>query len=356
MDMTESKIEDDTLIKSLISLTSQQDMESLEDHLLIDMMELLCADEIRLTQDIHADDGYGIKQIRQVGNDHQSIEVLTEHCINCSLGAASCVTSGSGCCVQSLANGLSGLLIPVQTVDGRYAVLSIISKEPQQFDLQIPIGMVRIYENFHTVFYNSEVDTLTGLLNRKTFDKRLSKIVSADVTESSDNDNPVQKWVSGERRHHHGEECHNWIGVIDIDHFKRINDGFGHLYGDEVLLLLAQQMRKNFRTNDLLFRYGGEEFVVVLEAITQEDAFMVFERFRSKVSSYDFPQVGKVTISIGLNRIDSGCIVSEVFGCADKALYYAKSNGRDQVCFYEQLVEEGKIENEVRGSSEIELF
>ena len=349
------EIEQERLINSLISLTSQHDKESLEDSLLICMMELLHADEIRLTQDIHADDGHSIKQISHVGKNHQSLEVVSEHCINCSPGASSCIKSGPGCCVQTLANGLSGLLLPIQTAGGRYAVLTIISEDIHQFNRQLLVGMVRIYENFHTVFHNSEVDTLTGLLNRKTFDKQLAKIVSGDETDSSDSTNPVQKWVSEERRHN-DDECHSWIGVIDIDHFKRINDGFGHLYGDEVLLLLAQLMRKSFRGSDLLFRYGGEEFVVVLEATTKEDAFFVFDRFRKIVAAYPFPQVGTVTISIGLSRIETGCIVSTVFGSADKALYYAKSNGRDQVCFYEQLVEEGKIESEVSGGGDIEMF
>lgn len=355
MDMTEPTIETDKLIKSLIGLTSQQDMESLEDYLLIGMMELLHADEIRLTHDIHAEYGHCIKQISRLGNNHKSLEVLTEHYMNCSTGVAFCMDSGLSSCTQSLAGGLSGLLIPIKMVDGRCAVLSVIRKDRHDFDQEMAVGVARIYENLHTVFHSSEVDTLTGLLNRKTFDKRLSRIISGELHDSKTNSNLIQKWVDDDRRHQI-EECHSWIGVIDIDHFKRINDGYGHLYGDEVLLLLAQLMRKNFRSTDFLFRYGGEEFVIILESTSKKDAFMVFERFRKKVAAYDFPQIGKVTISIGFNRIDAGSIVSEVFGCADKALYYAKSNGRDQVCFYEKLVETGKIEREVRGGDNLEIF
>lgn len=70
------------------------------------------------------------------------------------------------------------------------------------------------------------------------------------------------------------------MGVLDIDHFKSINDRFGHLYGDEVLLLLSRIMRKNFREGDLLFRYGGEEFIVLLQNVDEERAKCVLERLR----------------------------------------------------------------------------
>jgi diguanylate cyclase (GGDEF)-like protein len=142
---------------------------------------------------------------------------------------------------------------------------------------------------------------------------------------------------------------------MDIDHFKRINDEFGHLYGDEVLLLLSRCMQRNFRQTDKLFRFGGEEFVVVLDRTSQPNSLKVLERFRNAIENYNFPQVGRVTISIGyvcLNGIDDP---STLVGRADQALYYAKEHGRNQVCFYEGLLAEGKLVAE-HFTDDIQLF
>jgi diguanylate cyclase (GGDEF)-like protein len=111
------------------------------------------------------------------------------------------------------------------------------------------------------------------------------------------------------------------------------------LYGDEVLLLFSQMMEKHFRYNDFLFRFGGEEFVVILNLVDQENAEWVFERFRQRIGEFEFPTVGRVTVSIGVTHIDSAIMPSTILDRADKALYYAKSNGRNQVVIYENTAE-----------------
>ena len=87
-----------------------------------------------------------------------------------------------------------------------------------------------------------------------------------------------------------------WLAVIDIDHFKRVNDLSGHLIGDEVLLLLARQMRVNFRFHDQLYRFGGEEFVVLMRCTNHADALAALERFRHQIEIHAFPQVGPITV------------------------------------------------------------
>ena len=99
-------------------------------------------------------------------------------------------------------------------------------------------------------------------------------------------DNPMETTV--ERRAN--TKTGYWLGVVDIDHFKRVNDGFGHLIGDEVLVLVARIMRQSFRHYDRLYRFGGEEFVVLLRGGDEEDAKAAFERFRTNVESYLFPR------------------------------------------------------------------
>src|SRR5690348_12705445 len=100
-------------------------------------------------------------------------------------------------------------------------------------------------------------------------------------------------------------------------------------------------MREVFRDGDSLFRYGGEEFIAILAPTPVEEAWAIFERFRQAIEVHKFPQIGKVTASIGFVRINTQIIASEVVGHADQALYFAKKNGRNQVCYYDELVEQG---------------
>ena len=134
-----------------------------------------------------------------------------------------------------------------------------------------------------------------------------------------------------------------WLGVVDIDHFKKINDNFGHLFGDEVLLRIADLMRQTFRSNDKLFRFGGEEFVVMLRNVAEDHVHNIFTRFRLAVERHDFPQVGRVACSVGFARIDPRLSPADLLGRADEALYFSKRNGRNQVNGFDELVMSGKL-------------
>ena len=144
--------------------------------------------------------------------------------------------------------------------------------------------------------------------------------------------------------------------MADIDCFKRINDNWGHLYGDEVLLLVAQLMQAHFRDNDFLFRFGGEEFVIILNATTKERALMAFDRFRTAMAEYSFPQIGQVTISIGVIEMDPSIFTATLLDRADKALYHAKRNGRNQTWEYGELLEKGLVEEKEITFGDVEFF
>ncbi|MFT3960770.1 GGDEF domain-containing protein [Propionivibrio sp.] len=195
--------------------------------------------------------------------------------------------------------------------------------------------LARIFGNQVRLIDYSELDSLTRLLNRKTFDETFDRLLTASSVSSCD-------FWRHERRLHE-EEYPAWLGVIDIDHFKRINDSFGHLFGDEVLLRMGDLLRKTFRDGDRLFRFGGEEFVVILNAPDRELAEAGFERFRSSVEKHEFPQVGKVTCSIGFTAVSKRDVPTDAVGRADEALYCAKRFGRNWVCCYEQLLAQGVI-------------
>lgn len=201
--------------------------------------------------------------------------------------------------------------------------------------------LLRIYANQAFLLKQSEHDTLTGLLNRQALDVKLNQLYQSTRTGNRQTDNSIQD---------------NCFALLDIDHFKRINDKFGHIYGDEVLLLFARVLEKSFRDRDMLFRYGGEEFVIVLRDIDMDKAEIILNRFRNKVSQIEFAQAGKITVSIGITSLDASVPIPTLIDCADKALYYAKNHGRNQVARFEQLVESGSLDPSNISSGEIELF
>ncbi|MFT5219643.1 MAG: diguanylate cyclase (GGDEF)-like protein [Planctomycetota bacterium] len=170
-------------------------------------------------------------------------------------------------------------------------------------------------------------DALTGLYNRRAFNEKVLQLLESSSS--------------------HKRRAINFLPsifvMLDIDHFKQINDSKGHLYGDEVLLLLSQAMMESFRENDLLFRYGGEEFAMVLMDITDEQATQSLQRFREKIANYSFPQSDRVTVSIGFTTFDKRLSMDEIISQADSALYYCKSTSRNAVHCYHHLVDEGLI-------------
>ena len=249
---------------------------------------------------------------------------------------AECISRHDASATQAGPDGLHTLWLPIWVGDKADTCLEIISPAPYaSATVQIIGGIVSVYRNFQNLLDYSERDSLTGLLNRKTFDDQLSKMVQSGCGQ----DGPPHE----QERRHHSEMEKQWLAVIDVDHFKLVNDRFGHLYGDEVLLLIANLMQSSFRSHDRVFRFGGEEFVVLLRSTTLANAHKIVERFRRNVETHHFPQVGKVTVSVGFVAISANESPVVILGRADQALYYAKTHGRNQACHYTQLVEAGLL-------------
>lgn len=237
-------------------------------------------------------------------------------------------------------------LFPVTTDREVVGVLEVETEEAMNAQDQRMVGSIlRIYRNFQGLLDYSERDTLTGLLNRKTFDETFLKTALQGAAGSA----------VAEGRRAAGQGQSHWLGVIDIDHFKNVNDTYGHLIGDEVLLLLSRLMRSSFRFHDRLYRFGGEEFVVLMRCGSSADAALAFERLRHNAEQYVFPQVGHITVSVGFTEIKPTDTPSAAFERADKAVYYAKTHGRNQVCGHADLVARGELAD---GSKvgDVELF
>jgi diguanylate cyclase (GGDEF)-like protein len=209
-------------------------------------------------------------------------------------------------------------------------------------------GVLAVFSNYYALLDTSQRDRLTGLLNRYALELNLGRIW----------DRMSGRWQQaggGHAADRRMAELQNyWLGVLDIDFFKRINDVHGHVIGDEILLLVARLLERAFRRHDLLYRYGGEEFVVVISAHDHEVAAQVFERVRRCVEEFNFPQVGRVTLSGGYCVANPGVLPQTIINRADRALYEAKNAGRNRMFFYDDLIEEGVLEEVASGS--IDLF
>jgi diguanylate cyclase (GGDEF)-like protein len=114
-------------------------------------------------------------------------------------------------------------------------------------------------------------------------------------------------------------------------------------------------MRSSFRFQDQLYRFGGEEFVVLLRGGCAEQAMVAFERLRANVEAYVFPRVGRITVSIGFTELRAGDSPSSAFERADKAVYHAKQNGRNKVLHHGDLIAQGVFVDEAR-TGDMELF
>jgi len=162
-------------------------------------------------------------------------------------------------------------------------------------------------------FQTATTDSLTGLLQRGYLIKRLQQEVDREV------------------RHRRGLS----VMMVDIDHFKSVNDRFGHPEGDRVLREVARRLRVGLRSTDLAGRYGGEEFLLVLPDTPAETPRRVAERLRRTVQSSPIGPAGRVTVSIGVARWRNHASPEALVQQADLALYRAKRNGRDRVELYE---------------------
>jgi len=216
------------------------------------------------------------------------------------------------------------IIIPVELYDTNVSHVIVAThpyKEGGAFDLLT--GLLRIFTDIFRNLHEKGYDPLTRILNRQAYDQTVTKLAYAHSNQS----------VSSIGKNYSA------IAILDIDKFKDINDKHGHAIGDETLVLFAQTVRSVLRQEDMFFRYGGEEFVVFVTEVDFDQAQSILERCRQAIESRRFPQVEHVTVSIGYSKLDPAKEhPSDSLSKADKALYYIKQHGRNQVKSYDQLV------------------
>ena len=155
----------------------------------------------------------------------------------------------------------------------------------------------------------ARTDELTGAWNRRRFEETVA--------------------TEMDRLRRYGQRLS--LMILDVDHFKKINDLYGHSIGDQVLIDLSNTIRSSLRVSDSLTRWGGEEFIILCPNTTAETVSKLAERLRKEVSSIEFQKVGNITLSFGVAECGAEETWEQWLHRADEALYLAKSGGRDRV-------------------------
>lgn len=291
-------------------------------HLLSEELNALLDKGVQLTNEMV--EALYNRHVSDCGSDvarriHGELERILAHTVT-SARAADERSAQVGHSLEHYSSQLEGVPDPVglQTIikalltetHAMHGLLSVLQRELSDKTRE----MESLKEDLYQLREESVTDALTGLVNRKVFLERCNLASHAPGS--------------------HGNLC---LLLADIDHFKNINDKFGHLLGDQVIRQVGQTMNVTVKGSDTAARYGGEEFTILLPDTSLDNAHRLAEQIRSKVErirvrrSDNGSILGEVTISIGVACFRQGDTIETLIHRADMALYAAKNNGRNQV-------------------------
>lgn len=174
---------------------------------------------------------------------------------------------------------------------------------------ELEVANSKLVEEKKALKQISQTDQLTGLYNRFK----------------------LEETFEYERRQANRYKTELSIVIMDIDYFKIVNDTYGHNEGDILLRTVSVELKKMFRDTDVVGRWGGEEFLILLPKTALEDAYSIIERLRKHIEKKEFKHIGNKTASFGITNLQENDTLDVAIGRADKALYDAKRNGRNQV-------------------------
>jgi diguanylate cyclase (GGDEF)-like protein len=210
------------------------------------------------------------------------------------------------------------LLADFAQIDLGIVVTVVVAVNPVLAAFAVPtVLLARRFMMHAQLLAKSRIDTKTGLLNAATWESE----AAAEIARAARTRTPLS------------------VALIDIDHFKAVNDTHGHLVGDMVLRAISDVLREQLRGYDVVGRFGGEEFVVLLPQTGEADALSIAERLRTHIALMSIPleegaraEAGvRLTVSIGVTALDAaGGELTDLLAAADAALYYAKQTGRNR--------------------------
>ena len=230
----------------------------------------------------------------------------------------------------------SALMFPLYREDEYRGFWLLEDIRGNAFDNVAKVQLSIIKDNITLVIQNN--DYAVNLENKTTelevANKKLEEMANRDGLTGAFNKAFMHKKLD---EVFNGNRRQNAIAIMDIDYFKNYNDKNGHMEGDNLLRMLSQLITDSLREDDMLFRFGGEEFVILFANTTKQDAVMVAQRIRQKVADFVFPfeekqPNGDLTISVGVAAAPEDAVEKQkLLEIADERLYKAKSNGRNQV-------------------------
>lgn len=200
------------------------------------------------------------------------------------------------------------------------------------------MGAMELYLNAWRELSEDQADLLNGVASQaaiairhaQLFEAQEENALTDELTKLPNRRALAQRFLQEMQRARRHHKAIAFL-MIDLDHFKQVNDTYGHLNGDAVLAELAGILTSGARESDVCARYGGEEFGLILHETTEAGARTLAERIRSKVAAATFPGGLKLTISIGVAATDEPALFTTLMERADQALYAAKQGGRNQV-------------------------
>lgn len=200
------------------------------------------------------------------------------------------------------------------------------------------VTIVAIILIFLMTYWNTKIIKANKLLKEIQKDieeknKELNRLAITDNLTKLFNRRKLEELLQSEldrNQQYHRTFC---LSILDIDHFKEVNDNYGHQKGDYVLIEIAQILQNNLRKIDFVGRYGGEEFIIIFPESSIEDVTIQIEKFREKIATYSFKDIGNKTASFGITSYKEADTVESIIKRADEALYEAKNSGRNKMIF-----------------------
>lgn len=299
--------------EDIIELSSQNDIDSLHDYSLLSDEYLIEKENITIIQN-------STKSLSLI-NDESFNEALKNKISNeLSIGQSFNTTLSHNRkdyiihfkAINDIGNKHVGYLYSISKTDN----ILEFGRDRNQFVLIATAIMMFMISLFYLVMIKEEeiskyamIDSLTGIYNRGTFVDFAHRFMARQARDKS----PIS------------------IAMIDIDNFKEVNDVHGHRVGDKILVEIVQTIADSIRDSDILARYGGDEFVILLPDTDIDVAMIVLERIRSHIEHTPFMKSNSITISVGVHERVNHETLEDAIEIADEALYKAKLNGRNQV-------------------------
>jgi diguanylate cyclase (GGDEF)-like protein/PAS domain S-box-containing protein len=243
---------------------------------------------------------------------------------------------------QFLGKHITEVGMPESTVKEHLEAINRVreTRQPCQYDYQIPIGSKNRWFSAKVSSLKNLEGKLSGFIvvtrditERKSWEQQLEMLSITDHLTKAYNRVRFMTALETEARRSRRYTAPLSVVMFDIDHFKKINDNYGHDAGDRVLISITELVKNGIRDTDLLARWGGEEFILLFTHTTGPVATEVVERIRGSIETFNFETIGVITVSFGVTEHRPGDEPETMLKRVDEALYRAKHQGRNRVVY-----------------------